>query len=194
MKKSLALLLICISTISYSQDFSSKDWVEYPHNSVPEFTITKSEEFKIQKLTFKVQWDKKLSYSENLGRHYGGIGELKIYYKNRLLQTISKIEDQTAMDTIYIYLYDYNMDGYLDFSIRNECGKSCYYDYYLYNPNKNKFLYNEQWDGIKIAMLNKKTNQLLTIFDGTAYEGEKNIYQIKNDKLIHIKTIYYGQK
>lgn len=194
MKKSLVFLFICITTISYSQNFSSKDWVDYPHNSVPEFTITKSEEFKYQNLTFKAKWDEKLSYSENLGRHYGGIGELKIFYKNRSLQTINKIEDGVALGEINFYFYDFNMDGYLDFSIRSVCAKSCYYDYYLYNPGKNQFVYNVQWDGIRIAMLNKKNKQLLTMSDGTASEGEKNLYQIKNDKLIHIKTISYKQE
>ncbi|MDP3314073.1 hypothetical protein [Lutibacter sp.] len=192
MKKAQLLLIFFISTVVYSQGFTGANWFVYPHKTVPFFTITKTEVLKFQNLTFNVKWDGKLSYSENLGYNYGGIGELKIYYKNRLLQTINNIEDETALGTIYLYLYDFNMDGFLDFSIRSECGKSCYYQYYLYNSFKNQFQHQVEWDSIRISQLNKKTKQLLTEPEGTATEGQSYIYKIEDHKLTLLKVIPYG--
>jgi hypothetical protein len=186
------IIIFIISTSAYSQRFDTPDWYIYDHSNTPVFEITKTAILKFQKLTFNIKWDPKLSYSDNLG-YYGGISEMKIYYKNRLLQTIKNIEDGVAMNRIYMYLYDFNLDSYLDFKIRRDCGKFCYYSYFIYNPSKNQFEHNKEWDYVKIMLLNKKKQQLLTIPEGTALEGEQLLYQIEGLKLIKIKEIPYNK-
>lgn len=193
MKKILLLLLIGYQALMFSQNFESKDWTVNNMDRIPGLTITKTENLKFQNLTFKVKWDKNLSYSDNLKRHYGGIGEMKIYYKNMLLQTMYKIEDQAAMETVYMYLFDFNMDGYLDFSIRSECGKSCYYNYYLYNVKKKNFIHDKVWDGLRIARINQKTKQILGTTEGTAGYGTQILYKMVNNKLTVQKTYTYGK-
>lgn len=183
------LFLLLISSNSYSQNFDSKDWTSNNMDRIPGLTITKSEDLKFQNLTFKVKWNPKLSYSDNLKRHYGGIGEMKIYYKLQLLQTITKIEDGVALGEIYMWLFDFNMDGYLDFSIRSHCGGTCYDNFYIYNPAIKKFEHLQEWDGVRISQINKKTKQILATPSGTATEGTQTLYKIINNKLT-VQKIY----
>lgn len=191
MKHLILILLIGSQSLLFSQNFDSKDWTSNNMDRIPYLTITKTEDLKFQNLTFKVKWNAKLSYSDNLKRHYGGIGELKIYYKNQLFQTMNNIEDQAAMETVYMYLFDFNMDGFLDFSIRAECGKSCYYNYYLYNTQMKKFIHNKEWDVLRISKINKKTKQLLTYPDDYKDYSTQTLYKIINNKLTVQKIFTY---
>lgn len=191
MKLAMYSIIVCLSL---SLNAQNKDWLTFENEKTIRKVVLSSEVFRIQQLTFNIKWDDQLSYNENSARHYGGISEMKIYYKNSLLQTINKLEDKSALDEIVFTFYDFNMDGSIDFSIRSKCGKSCYYDYYLYNTNKNEFIHNVLWDGIRIYRLNKKTKQILTQPDGTATYGESHIYKIKDENLFLLKTIKYGNQ
>ena len=192
MKNLLLLILIVHSFLLKAQNFDSKDWTINDMDKIPGLTITKTENLKFQNLTFKVKWNPSLSYSNNIGT-YGGIGEMKIYYKDKYLQTLKKIEDGVALGEIYMYLFDFNMDGYLDFSIRSECGKSCYYNYYLYNVKKKNFIHDKEWDGVSISKINKKTKQILEVPNGTAVDGTQILYKMVNNKLTVQKTYTYGK-
>lgn len=192
MKNLLLLILIVHSFLLKAQNFDSKDWTINDMDKNPGLTITKTENLKFQNLTFKVKWNPSLSYSNNIGT-YGGIGEMKIYYKDKYLQTLKKIEDGVALGEIYMYLFDFNMDGYLDFSIRSECGKSCYYNYYLYNVKKKNFIHDKEWDGVSISKINKKTKQILEVPNGTAVDGTQILYKMVNNKLTVQKTYTYGK-
>lgn len=86
-------------------------------------SFSKSETLSVDGFPLEAIWDKKLSYSDNLG-HYGGISKLKIFKNGKHLQTLENIEDGLALGQLYLTFYDYNMDGYLDFSIPIDCGKS----------------------------------------------------------------------
>mgnify|MGYP004704562549 CR=1 FL=1 len=193
MKNILSLLLIGYHTMMFSQNFDSKDWTVNDMYKIPMLTITKSENLKHHDLTFKIKWNPSLSYSNNIGS-YGGIGEMKIYYKDQYLQTIKNIEDGVALGEIYMFFFDFNLDGYLDFSIREDCGKSCYDQYYLYNVKKRRFKKNEAWFGLQISKVNKKTKQILSVPEGTAVEGEQILYNVINNKLTVHKLYTYGNR
>jgi hypothetical protein len=163
-------------------------------NNLPYLTFTKTEKLKYKHLTFDVKWNPKLSYSDNLKRHYGGIGLMNIYYKNQLLQSIKNIEDGVALGDIYMWLFDFNIDGYLDFSIRSHCGGTCYDNYYIYNPAIKKFEHLKEWDGLRIARINQKTKQILGNTDGTSGYGIQILYKLVNNKLTIQKKYTYGNE
>ena len=185
----LTLILIFLHVSLYAQKSNNIHWLQFENEDRNTKTITKSEDFKIQELTFKIQWDKKLSYSENLISYYGGIGELKIFYKNRLIQTINKIEDGVALGEIYFNFYDFNMDGHLDFSIQRECAKNCYDDFYLYNNSKKQFIHQKAWDYIRIKKINMHTKQIVTQPDDNSFDVETKIYNVVNNSLVELKTM-----
>lgn len=192
MKYILLILLIGYHTMMFSQNFDSKDWTINDMDKIPGLTITKTENLKFQNLTFKVKWNPSLSYSNNIGS-YGGIGEMKIYYKDKYLQTLKKIEDGVALGEIYMYLFDFNMDGFLDFSIRSHCGGTCYDNFYIYNPAIKKFEQLKEWGSVRIIKINTKTKQILNAPDGTAGEGVQILYKMVNNKLTVQKTYTYGK-
>lgn len=192
MKKITILYLLLVSSSALAQNFDSNDWNSINVNHIPQLTFTKTESLKFQHLTFNVKWNPKLSYSNNIG-YYGGIGEMKIYYKNQLLQTIKKIEDGVALGEIYMWLFDFNMDGFLDFSIRSDCGKSCYDNFYIYNHSVKEFEHLKEWDGVRISQINTKTKQILNATDGNAVEGVQILYKIVNGKLTVFKTYTYSK-
>lgn len=189
--KRITILLLLVNALVGAQNFESKDWNSININHLPQLTFTKTEILKYQQLTFKVEWNPKLSYSNNIG-YYGGIGVMKIYYKNQLLQTIKNIEDGVALGEIYMWLFDFNMDGFLDFSIRSHCGGTCYDNFYIYNPAIRKFEQLKEWGSVRIIKINTKTKQILNAPDGTAGEGVQILYKIIRGKLTVQKNYIYG--
>lgn len=100
----------------YSQKFESENWIVFQEEVLTTLKFTKSETIKHQDLMFDVKWNDSLSYSNNIG-YYGGILELKVSIKGKCIQTIKNIEDGIGLGEILFSIYDYNMDGFQDFSI-----------------------------------------------------------------------------
>lgn len=148
-------------------------------------SFTKSETLSVDDLSFQAIWDDKLSYSDNIG-YYGGIGELKVFKDNQYLQTIKNIEDGIALGNINFNVYDYNMDGYLDFTVPIDCGRSCNYSYYLYNPETKKFEHRIEWDYLRIQKMNKEKKQIISQPDGM--EDNRKTYQVNGMKLTEIEN------
>lgn len=154
-----------------------------PNSSTLSFT--KSETLTIGDLSFQAIWDDKQSYSDNIG-YYGGISELKVFKDNQYLQTIKNIEDGIALGNINFNVYDYNMDGYLDFTVPIDCGRSCNYAYYLYSSQTEKFEYRKEWDYLRIQKMNKEKKQIISQPDGM--RDNRKTYQVKGLRLIEIKN------
>jgi len=136
-------------------------WMDFENVIVDKITITKTEVIKIGELVFIVLWDKKLSYSDNMGSYYGGIKKLKISLNNQLINEFDSIEDIIALGEINIWIYDFNFDGFMDFTIPKECGRSCVFNYYIFNPELNKFELKDSWDSLRIQKINKITKEIL---------------------------------
>jgi hypothetical protein len=86
------------------------------------------------------------------------------------------------------------MDGYLDFSMRSDCGGPCYDNFYIYNPAIKKFEHLKEWDGLRIARINQKTKQILGNTDGTSGYGIQILYKLVNNKLTIQKKYTYGNE
>jgi len=179
------ILISLVACKSYSQNFNSKDWLLFERENITYHTISKSETFSIDDYTFEIIWGNKVSYTEKLG-YYGGISSIKIYKNKALINTFSNIEDTVALGEIHLTFYDYNFDGHLDFTLPIDCGKSCWYKYYLYNPKTNKFQHSKDWDYLRIQKINKEMKLILSQPDGAATESQQKVYQIDEFKLFEL--------
>lgn len=155
------------------------------------FTVTsKTQKFKVDKFAFEVTWDSKQNYSTNIG-YYGGIKTLKIYTNNQLLNTIENIEDAIALGEIYLNFYDFNFDGYLDFSVPIDSGKSISRKYYLFNKEMNQFKYYKEWDYIRFDEINKSKKQIKSNYSYNASQGVIYKYQVSGYKLVELEKVEY---
>ena len=136
-------------------------WIDFETEEIDGIRISKTEDFTFKDLRFKAIWDDKLTLSDNIG-YYGGIKQLKIYLNNQLVNVFDSIEDANAIGEILITIYDYNLDGNLDFSYLRERGATASYsNYCLYNPVSNKFEVIGSWSGLRIQKINKRTKEIL---------------------------------
>jgi hypothetical protein len=182
MKKQLIIFFLILSNIIVAQKY---DWKDFSKEKIIILDITETKLYKIKNFTFNVIWNNKLNFSENIG-YYGGIEKLSILKENKELQTINNIEDVIALGNIYISFYDYNFDGYIDFSIPISCGKSCWEDYYIFNPKSNKFEIKESWSYLRIQQIDKKNKMILSQPDGNAFANNRKTYKIKGMEIIEI--------
>lgn len=190
-KKMLILFLSLNGLEFYSQNFKNSNWVELLDKDKTSVTVTaKTQNFKVGKFEFEPIWDSKQNYSENIG-YYGGIKTMKIYKDNKFLNTISKIEDALALGEIYFEFYDYNFDGYIDFSVPIDSGKSVSRMYYLFNKELNQFKYYKSWDSVRIDEINKSKKQIKSIYPYNAMQGTIYRYQVVGYKLKLLEKIDY---
>lgn len=139
MKRLLKLIFILFISVMYSQEEVSK-------NLTLVFKKIKSDTcFVVMDFKFEVNWNSKLSYSENIG-YYGGIEKIKIYKFNKLINQYSNIEDVTGLSAIIFRFYDYNQDSYLDFSLPLASGKKIWLKYYFFNTKTHKFRHVKELD------------------------------------------------
>lgn len=191
MKYQLFLFLIFSNVVLHSQINKQKNWEELLYKDQKHFTVTaKTQKFKVDKFVFESTWDSKQNFSNNIG-FYGGIKTLKIYKDNKLLNTISKIEDAIALGEIYFEFYDYNFDGYIDFSVPIDSGKGVSRKFYLYNKELNQFKYYKDWDYIRIDEINKSKKQIKSIVPYNANHGTIYKYQVTGCTLKLLETIEY---
>ncbi|MCK0131599.1 hypothetical protein MWU59_08795 [Flavobacteriaceae bacterium F08102] len=175
MRNILCIALCLLPGYLFSQE---THWQEFPQEAIVALEINKTATYQVERFTLDVVWDKALSHSANIGA-YAGIKKLRVFKANKLLQTIDSIEDVTALGTIHFSFYDYNLDGYIDFSIPLACGKNCAKKYYLFNPKRNQFEHIPAWDYLSIQKIDKSNKLLLSQPDGNAAEDNRKIYQIK---------------
>jgi len=168
------------SKASQSQN-NHENWLLFSKESTVTIVVSKTDIFKIKDLKFEVNWDNKLSYSDNIG-YYGGIKSLTIYKANKKLQLINDIEDNIALGSIYFDFYDYNLDGYVDFAIPIN---SRWKMYFIFNPQINKFKHCEDWDYLRIEKIDKLNKRILSEQDGN-YIDSRKIYQIKGSELVEM--------
>ena len=181
MKHLLFTYLLIAPFWCFSQN---NNWQEFSDEEIIILNMNDTKAYHIENLKFNVTWDSKLSYSDNIG-YYGGIKELHIYKSNKKIQSLFDIEDTIALGDLNFRFYDYNLDGYLDFSIPLNCGRSCWERYYLYNPTSEVFEHKKDWDYLRIQKIDTKNKRILSVQDGNGPNNQK-IYQIKGLQLIQL--------
>lgn len=147
-------------------------------------------QFKINDFMFIVTWKDSLCVNENKSNdYYRGIKKLDIIKDGKTIQTIENIKDEDGLAEITLNVFDFNFDGYFDFTLPlNACGKSCYYKYYLFNPKTNNFISIVKWNYVRIKEINYKLKQIETEYEGNSTRGVNYIYQIKDTSLVDVKN------
>jgi hypothetical protein len=97
------------------------------------------------------------------------------------MQSLESIEDKIALGYIIFSFDDFNLDGWLDFSIPlNEK----YPMYYLFNPKTKAYQRAEDWDYLRDFKIDEAKKQIIT----NTYDFEEiKRYRIKGLQLIEIK-------
>lgn len=185
----LSVLLILFTFLLHSQEGKKSGWIYLKDDMSTHIKFTKSDTLiSISDFTFKAVWKDVLDLPGE-EYPYGGISELHIYKGKTRIQTIRNIVDYIDLGYIHSKFFDYNMDGYLDFTIPIGCGKSCYNMYYLYHPKTKMFKHQKEWDYLRIRDFNKAKKQIHSIPDGNAADTQHYLYQVDGYRLIKIKTI-----
>ncbi|MCG2431857.1 XAC2610-related protein [Aequorivita xiaoshiensis] len=184
-----AFLFILFNLSLYSQEYRGPTWVNLEDGMTNTLKFTNTDILKSSNgLTFKATWKEDLDLSDE-EYAYGGISELHVYKGQRHIQTIKNIVDYIALGYVNLTFFDYNMDGYLDFTVPISCGGSCYEKYYLYNPKTKMFTHQKEWDYLRIWKFNKATKQIRSVPDGNAMNAKHYLYKVDGLKLIKVKTI-----
>ncbi len=180
MKKTIFIALIVLSNFIFAQE---NNWQEFSKEKIITVNINKTGIYKVQNYSLDVVWDENLSYSENIG-YYGGIKKMTIHKDNREIQVIENIEDNIALGTINFNFYDYNLDGYLDFTLPIN---SRWLMYFIFNPQSTEFEHRENWDYLSIQKIDKKNKMILSQPDGNAIEDNRKKYKIKGLDIVETK-------
>lgn len=160
------------------KDTTKSKFTNYKSQLNKVIEVTKeTKTFKVGELEFKPIWDEKLNFSDNIG-YYGGVKTLKIYKNGNQSQTLNRIEDNIALGYIIFKFEDFNLDGFIDFTVPlNEK----YPMYYLFNPTTNKYERAEDWDYLRDFKTDKFKKQITT----NSYDfDEVKVYKISGLKLI----------
>ena len=80
------------------------------------------------------------------------------------------------------------MDSYLDFIFREDCGKSCNYLYYLYNPITNIFELHEKYNIERPIYIDCNKQIIYSYLDGDMYRSLYVAYKFKDNKLVTYQT------
>jgi hypothetical protein len=180
MKKTIFIALIVLSNFIFAQE---NNWQEFSKEKIITVNINKTGIYKVQNYSLDVVWDENLSYSENIG-YYGGIKKMTIHKDNREIQVIENIEDNVTLGTINFNFYDYNLDGYLDFTLPIN---SRWLMYFIFNPQSTEFEHRENWDYLSIQKIDKKNKMILSQPDGNAIEDNRKKYKIKGLDIVETK-------
>lgn len=98
----------------------------------------------------------------------------------------------SGFDSLTEKFFDFNFDGYLDFSIYNynKSGASnSFYDNFLYNPKTNQFEYSEELSGAEITIDKKLRTAHFFFKSGINNHLSKTIYYDENGKVIYEENL-----
>jgi len=79
---------------------------------------------------------------------------------------------------------DVNMDTYLDFSMTRQCGKGCWDSYFIYNPVKEIFEYEESWDWMRFQYEDCVGKIIYSYDGGVVNTQDWSAYKIDGNQLI----------
>ena len=173
---------LLLTAVSYAQD----GWVNFADENEINIKITEQiKKFKIKNFDFVATWNGEMTPNEKFG-FLGGVKSFKIFYENKQIDEHVNIPDNIGLDYVIMRFYDYNFDGFIDFTIQTDCGGSCYSDYYLYDQKQQKFKFQKDWN-IRIQKINKKEKLILTQPDGM--QDNRELFRVEGYKLIKLKII-----
>ncbi len=151
--------------------------------------------FIVEGFNFIVTWSDSLVFSKAYERFIPGIKKLVITKGKKVIQIFKNIPDEDAVGLIRFAAYDYNFDGNIDFTLPlGTSGKSNYFKYYLFDPNKNEFEYVSSWDYVRFGDINPNEKLVRTVVEGTCCSVDWKIYKVNNTELTEIAKFHSGDE
>ena len=188
----LLIFTLLFSLTTYAQD---KPAEYYKGENYTYLKISESGEYKISKnYKMKVVWDDELTYDSSIDGYFGGIKTLTFYQNGKALNSVTDIKDGIGLGEIGFSFKDFNEDGYLDFRVPRSSGKSIWYNYYIFNPEKQTW---EIRDSYTTYSMYKWEDEEKRIFstrpDGSAMYGSYYFVKIFEGNRIPLAKFYYQQ-
>jgi hypothetical protein len=137
-----------------------------------------------------------------IGQADSSLGNIEITEgsSTKVLQTIDEdIYPDAIAPAVYqaiLMPVDANFDGYEDLPILTGCGATgnCTFDFYLYDPMTNQFVYNSFLSGLGTFHVDSSTRQIIANSNESYADWENDTYQYENGQYILIeKQISTGQ-
>jgi len=154
-------------------------------------------DFKIGEFNIKTFWVRNLAADTSITNRNEGykIKKMMIYQNGNLLQVFKKFDNDYGIGELPVGFHDYNLDGFMDISMLSYDRMGCcaYENFYFFNSINNSFDYEEEWNSIRIAKLDKNKMILeTTLFSRCYCENYKKVYLIRGTKLKQLKEIRYS--
>src|SRR5699024_9894385 len=87
---------------------------------------------------------------------------------------------------------DYNEDGYLDFQVPRSSGKSIWYNYYIFNPEKQTWDIRDSYTTYSMYQWEDKEKRIFsTRPDGSATFGSYHYVKISEGERVPLAKFYY---
>jgi hypothetical protein len=127
------------------------------------------------------------------------VEKIEILIRDKVIQTINlknilKVEAFRSKKNYKlvrddIQMIDINMDTYLDLVFKTDCGKACYYSYWIYDVKSNKYIEEKSLDSFRPYHFDCK-RRLVFSYDGGDYnEVRFSVYKITTNGTIEfLKT------
>ncbi|HLW15461.1 MAG TPA: hypothetical protein VKX30_08200 [Flavobacteriaceae bacterium] len=186
------LLLILLPIVGYSQYNMAEISEDFKSIHIK---ISESGEYKISD-NYKVKaiWDDELTFDSSNDRYFGGVKSLIFYYNGKDIGTVHDIEDGFGFGEIGFSFGDYNEDGYLDFQVPRSSGKSIWYNYYIFNPEKQTWEIREDYTTYSVYQWEDEQKRIFsTRPDGSAYYGSYYFVKIFEGNRIPMAKFYYQE-
>ncbi len=90
-----------------------------------------------------------------------------------------------------ITMIDINLDSYLDMRAINACGKSCEYEYWIYDKETNNYLLSSTFSNVNPYCIDCNQNILYSYAGGDAFSFKKIAYHINGDELRFLQSSYF---
>lgn len=186
----LILFIILLPFLVYAQDKPAK---YYGGEGRVYLKISESGEYKISdQYKIKVVWDNKLTHDVSNERYFGGIETLTFYQNDKALNSVTNIEDGIGLGEISFSFGDFNEDGYLDFQVPRSSGKSIWYNYYIFNPEKETWDKRDSYTNYSVYEWEDEEKRIFsTKPDGVAYYGSYYFVKIFEEDRIPLAKFYY---
>jgi hypothetical protein len=129
-----------------------------------------------------------------VGRPNNTLGDIEVQQAGKVIQTITGHEvDLGALYPagldVEVRAIDANFDGYQDLELLNDCGATgnCDYDFYLYDPTENKFVFNKFLSGLTSPSFDAVKKRVVTMWNTSAADWGSSTYEFRNGRYVEIE-------
>lgn len=193
-KNTIYLLIFTLLSpiINHAQDKPGK---YYKGENYSYLKISESGEYKVsENYKMKVVWDDELTYDSSIDGYFGGIKTLTFYQNGKALNSVTDIKDGIGLGEIGFSFKDFNEDGYLDFRVPRASGKSIWYNYYIFNPEKQIWEIQNNYTTYSVYRWKDKEKRIFsTRPDGSAMYGSYYFVKIFEGSRIPLAKFYYQE-